>query len=177
MHTPQSRVSAEAIEVAARLKKLVAFIDGPGFSALSAAHRDLLVLQRGAMDNLLKILSMRITAFKAEGTQPDETSTAAPVTHDPAKVIEPTVGRKVWYWPSDSDVQADGMTTMPGDPADATIIAVHGTRCVNLYVIDAMGQVYVKPSCLLIQPGDETPPAGGFAAWMPYQVGQASKAR
>ena len=40
MHTPQSRVSAEAIEVAARLKKLVAFIDGPGFSALSAAHRD-----------------------------------------------------------------------------------------------------------------------------------------
>lgn len=76
MHTPQSRVSAEAIEVAARLKKLVAFIDGPGFSVLSAAHRDLLVLQRGAMDNLLKILSVRIIAFKADGTQPGQASKA-----------------------------------------------------------------------------------------------------
>ena len=70
MHTPQSRVSAEAIEVAARLKKLVAFIDGPGFSALSAAHRDLLVLQRGAMDNLLKILSMRTPLSRPRAPRP-----------------------------------------------------------------------------------------------------------
>lgn len=176
MNTPHSRLIAEALELDIRLNKLKAFIDSPGFEALSPIHRDLLVMQRGAMDGLLSILHVRSKVFKAEEER--SRNAAGQARHgDPARVIVPTVGRKVWYWPSDLDVRVHGMATMPGDPVDATIIAVSGLRCVNLHVIDAVGGAHARPSCALSQPGDSPPEDGGFAAWMPYQVGQATKAR
>lgn len=78
-------------------------------------------------------------------------------------MIVPTIGRKVWYFSS------------PGTPEqDATVIDVHGDRCVSLFVINRGGTTSVQRSVILVQEGDLTP-AHSHATWMPYQVGQAKK--
>lgn len=108
-------------------------------------------------------------------------------TNTPHTVIKPTVGRKVWYRPQKTDVMgALPMNVMgphnepaAGQPLDATVIAVHGDRMINVLVTDAAGRQYPVLSCTLLQPGDE--PArdhegkliGRYCEWMPYQVGQA----
>ena len=99
-----------------------------------------------------------------------------------SKVITPTVGRKVWYWPSASDKTGPmSMTQQTGRPLDATVIAVHGDRMVNVLVTDVMGRQYPVLSCDLVQPG-ESPRAneegqiyGRYVEWMPYQQTQAAK--
>lgn len=100
--------------------------------------------------------------------------------------IIPTVGRKVWFNPSSLDLrpfpgssdslgQRPAMTRRVADqPFDATILAVFGVNCVNLQVIDHVGVAHFVSSVYLLQPGEERP-SGGFAEWMPYQVGQAAK--
>lgn len=106
-----------------------------------------------------------------------------------SKVITPTVGRKVWYRPSKSDliglgamvcsVNADKPTE--GQPLDATVLAVWGDRCVNVQVLDIMGKPFTKTSVSLLQPGDQPPvdfegkAVGGYVEWMPYQQTQAAK--
>lgn len=88
-------------------------------------------------------------------------------------MITPTVGRKVWYRPSDADKSAHGMATVGPQPLDATIIAVWNDACVNLSVIDANGRQHTRLSAILWQDGDM--PTGAYAEWMPYQVKQADK--
>lgn len=95
-------------------------------------------------------------------------------------MIAPTVGRKVWYRPTEFDKSGPGAMRVVGiQPLDATVIAVWSDRAVNLLVIDAAGTPFPKMSVTLLQEGD-TPPAvaggGGYAEWMPYQTGQAKKA-
>lgn len=91
-------------------------------------------------------------------------------------MIIPTVGRKVWYWPRDTD----GMVNIDEDPHDATIVGVLSNTCVNLACHDAEGRHYVVRSVLLWQDTEglhlELRPSEGFAEWMPYQTGQAAKA-
>lgn len=102
-------------------------------------------------------------------------------------LIKPTVGRKVWYWPSHFDKQGPGaMCSVHGQPLDATVLAVWSDRCVNLLVVDISGKTFGKASATLIQ-GDDlhpkqgspdnegNPTPGGYAQWMPYQLGQAYK--
>lgn len=111
-------------------------------------------------------------------------ATVAPV------IITPTVGRRVWYWPSAHErvyasvmVNADlvnGLTRMgvldSAQPFDAGIVFVHNHRCVNLSVTDHEGRVHARTSVPLLQDGDSLPPTGAaYAQWMPYQVGQAKK--
>jgi hypothetical protein len=77
-------------------------------------------------------------------------------------MIKPTIGRKVWFF------------SAPGAPEqDATVIDVHGDRCVNLFVVSRIGDTSAHRSVLLVQEGDALPTAGSYATWMPYQVGQA----
>lgn len=106
-------------------------------------------------------------------------------------MISPTVGRKVWYRPQKSDVTGPlPMSVMApynepaaGQPLDATVIAVHGDRMVNVLVTDAAGRQYPVLSCTLLQPGDE--PAhdhegkliGRYCEWVPYQQTQAAKSQ
>ena len=79
-------------------------------------------------------------------------------------MIKPTIGRKVWFFDA------------PGTPEqDATVIDVHGDRCVSLFVINRGGTTSNQRSVILVQEGDAIP-AGSHATWMPYQVGQAAKA-
>lgn len=78
-------------------------------------------------------------------------------------MIVPTIGRKVWYFGG------------RGEPEqDATVIDVHGTRCVTLFVINREGTTSTQRSVILVQEGDPIP-IGACATWMPYQIGQAAK--
>lgn len=95
-------------------------------------------------------------------------------------MIKPTIGRRVWFWPSSSYVDRNRSVTMlRGDqPFDAGIVYVHHDRMVNLLVTDHVGHVFVVRSVPLLQAGD---PSDGksydfYCEWMPYQQGQAAKA-
>jgi len=91
-------------------------------------------------------------------------------------MMEPTVGRKVWYRPFKNELLSPyGMVTAGDQPLDATIVAVWGPRCVNLFVIDASGKAFACTSRTLLQDDDPAPKDGGYAEWMPFQKGQAAK--
>lgn len=83
-----------------------------------------------------------------------------------ATKIKPTVGRVVHYHESPGD---------PGKEQAALIAYVHSDNCINLAVFDVNGLNYSRTSVPLVQDGEPIPTAGGFATWMPYQVGQAAK--
>ncbi len=85
-----------------------------------------------------------------------------------SNVIKPTVGRVVWIFrPLD--------TYDPKQPEVGLITYVHGDRCINVIGWGANGAPFSLSSLILVQPEDEKP-EGNFAAWMPYQKGQAAKA-
>lgn len=84
-------------------------------------------------------------------------------------MIQPTVGRVVWFYPSGAK---------PTDqPLAAMIVCVWSDTCVNLAVFDKSGNPMVNPptSVLLIQEGNPVPSGGFYCTWMPYQKGQAQK--
>lgn len=96
-------------------------------------------------------------------------------------MIKPTVGRKVWYRPSATDMasmETANVSNVPNErqPLDATIVAVWGDRCVNLAIFDIYAKVHERRSVTLVQEGDAVNPNGGYAEWMPYQLGQAKSA-
>lgn len=79
-------------------------------------------------------------------------------------MITPTIGRKVWYYDAKDTPEQD-----------ATVIDVHGDRCVSLFVINRGGTTSVRRSVILVQEGDVIP-GGSHCTWMPYQIGAAKKA-
>lgn len=97
-------------------------------------------------------------------------------------MITPTIGRKVWYYPSDADMAGNfGMRRGPEQPLDATIIGVWAERHVNLQVIDLNGRAFFIGSATLVQPDEKAPCMDGrehgYAMWMPFQVHQAGQQR
>lgn len=90
-------------------------------------------------------------------------------------MISPTVGRVVWYRPSDNDTRV-AMAVRPGiQPLAAIVTHVFDDHLVNLVVFDHDGNSYPRTSVHLVQEGEEKPEGISFAQWMPYQVGQAKK--
>lgn len=85
---------------------------------------------------------------------------------DPANIIKPTIGRKVWFW-------RDGIDRTKVQPEDATICYVHGDSLVNLRVTEHNGVSRSEVEVSLRQPGDPEW-SGRFAEWMPFQKGQAA---
>jgi hypothetical protein len=81
-------------------------------------------------------------------------------------VIEPTIGRVVWYWPP---------KVKPSQPMAAIITYVHDTHQVNLVTFRRTGESDARQNVYLLQEGSPTPRDGDYAQWMPYQVGQAKK--
>lgn len=79
-------------------------------------------------------------------------------------MIEPTVGRIVWYRDRRGDVQ----------PCAAIVTWVHSVRRINLAVFEADGLARGEEDVWLAQEGEEIP-QGPYAEWMPYQKGQAAK--
>jgi hypothetical protein len=94
-------------------------------------------------------------------------------------LMPPTVGRKVWYRPSDWDRTGPGaMQVQTGEPLDATIVAVNSDHNVNLVVFDAAGFMHRRLSVTLLHDGPATAQWGkgaAYAEWMPYQRTQAAK--
>lgn len=100
--------------------------------------------------------------------------------------IIPSVGRKVWYRPCENDLKGPVPMAVLGSiaadtaqPLDATIVAVHSDRMVNVLVKDAYGRQFPVLSVTLLQPGDcpavdgKGRPCGRYVEWMPFQVSQA----
>lgn len=95
-------------------------------------------------------------------------------------MITPTIGRRVWFWPSKYDATVSGMTVNradPPQPLDAGVCFVWNERMVNLTVADHCGAMHARTSVPLLQDDDAVPHEGvGYATWMPYQTGQAKAA-
>lgn len=82
-------------------------------------------------------------------------------------VIEPTVGRVVWFWPDGEEAFRQ--------PLAATVAHVHGPRMINIGYLSANGIPQGgQTSVVLVQEGD-TKPERNYCTWMPYQTGQAKK--
>lgn len=89
-------------------------------------------------------------------------------------MIQPTMGRIVWYHPAAGDT---GLAVNDETQPLAAIVAyVWHSRMVNLTVCDHNGQAQSRTSVVLLQDGD--PAVGGgmsYCEWMPFQKGQAAK--
>lgn len=90
-------------------------------------------------------------------------------------IMSPTVGRIVWYHPSDSERSEPGGRKDPGSqPLAAMVAYVHGYTIVNLTISDTCGGTYGATSVTLKQDGHPAPnPAYGYCEWMPFQRGKA----
>ncbi len=84
-------------------------------------------------------------------------------------MIQPTVGRRVWYWPKKHEkIIADH-----DQPFDAGIVHVNKDGTVNLDVKNEYGYPLTgKHHIVLAKKTELAEP--GQASWMPYQVGQAN---
>lgn len=86
-------------------------------------------------------------------------------------MIPPTIGRVVWYIPSEHDLDSIGRMRRLGDqPFDAHVVHVWSETCVNLVVFDHEGTMFKRTSVPINIEG-----ASPRAEWMPYQQGQAAK--
>lgn len=101
-------------------------------------------------------------------------------------VINPTVGRVVWYFPAEGEtfnpfdgrsiVSQQRLAFMGAQPMAAQVVYVHNERMVNLLVTDHLGVQHARASVRLVQEGDAYVTAEAHAEWMPYQQGQARAA-
>ena len=109
------------------------------------------------------------TFSKAWKAAQKETAAKNEVNH---KLIEPTVGRILWYWNSPDQAQDPAY-----EPMAAMIVHVHSWHKVNLITWDNFGNSTTRENCRLMQEGavQSFPTLHGFCEWMPYQVGQAAK--
>ena len=95
-------------------------------------------------------------------------------------VIEPTIGRRVHFYPNGAQLHSTPYELKSADgtpqPMDAGVVYVWNDRMVNLHVSDHIGQVHAVTSVTLRQPDDAAPANGvPFCEWMPYQVSAATK--
>lgn len=91
-------------------------------------------------------------------------------------MITPTVGRQVWFWPSEDLVAEMKPAYDRTQPMAATVTWVWDERRVNLSVLDQNAKQYPMIGVTLLQEGDVIDPRETYAEWMPYQKGQAAKA-
>lgn len=84
-------------------------------------------------------------------------------------MIAPTVGRVVWLY------GASGTNIDYNQPFAATVAYVHDDRMINVGYLDHIGGPHQAQDVMLLQDDDAKPEGEPFAAWMPYQKGQAAK--
>ena len=95
------------------------------------------------------------------------------------KIITPTIGRRLHYWPSPGDLVGANEPPMqslnPAVPMDAGVVFVYSDRMVNLIVTDHRGQTFSRMSVALVQEGDVYVTEAARCEWMDYQRSQAEK--
>jgi hypothetical protein len=91
-------------------------------------------------------------------------------------MIEPTIGRVVWFWPpKDRETRVPRFSILDVEkPCSAQIAFVHFSGLLNLVVADHAGQSWGFERVELYQ-GEGERPFERFCEWMPYQKGQAAK--
>lgn len=85
-------------------------------------------------------------------------------------MIVPTIGRNVWYFPSEEDLKKAGMVKRGDQAFDAHVVYVWSDTCVNLKVFDHDGTDFERTSVPINVEG-----ASPHAEWMPWQLEQAAK--
>lgn len=94
-----------------------------------------------------------------------------------ARVIMPTIGRVLLYYPCYAEHVPCGTDPETGEksPVPVQVCAVHSDRMVNVGGFDANGVPFGRTFVQLVQPDDDDPDgAVGYCRWMPFQIGQAS---
>lgn len=86
-------------------------------------------------------------------------------------LIKPTVGRVVLFYPGKGDEHFEDQGS---GPFAATVCAVHSDFLINVVAFNEFGESEGRLTVTLVQDDDPTP-AGAYATWMPYQIGQAKK--
>lgn len=93
-------------------------------------------------------------------------------------IITPTIGRRVWYWPTQAELEARSNPPVaqisPEQPFDAGVVFVHDDRLVNLVVTDHAGNVHKREAVQLVQDGDCYATDDARCEWMPYQKAKAA---
>lgn len=98
-----------------------------------------------------------------------------------AAIIKPTIGRRVWYWPSPAELDKTATGNFfphvndDFQALDAGIVYVWNDRLVNLVVTDHQGCSQARTSVRLLQEGESAADGEAYAQWMPYQQGQTTK--
>lgn len=103
--------------------------------------------------------------------------------------IKPTVGRKIYFQPSDDQHSPTGgliaqhsqnLAVQDRQPLDATINYVHSDTMIDITFNDHRGNRHFLTSVPLVPvdgifliDGSGEVMGGGYAYWMPYQAGQA----
>ena len=91
--------------------------------------------------------------------------------------MTPTIGRRVWYWPSEEDFKLGRFSADPKQPFDAGVIFVHlpDAEKVNLQVTDHNGCTFAVAHVWLDTLPEDGVGAPGTATWMPYQTQKAKE--
>lgn len=81
----------------------------------------------------------------------------------------------LWYWPVTGEgAGAEGLKRFDeAQPLPGLVVHVWSDTRVNLTVFDALGMAVCIATDIL-QDGQERPPNGGFAEWIPINVRQTS---
>lgn len=86
-------------------------------------------------------------------------------------MIQPTVGRIVWYQPNPS---VDGVAPIFSElPYAALVVGVKDLNTINIVAFSHEGLPLARRDAYLVQ--DDEPVEAGMCVWMPYQKGQAAK--
>lgn len=85
--------------------------------------------------------------------------------------MTPTVGRRVWYWPTVSDLwEYAPLYKESGQPWDAGILFVHpGGDSINALVTEYDG---TQRTLMGVELVDDSSMVPGACCWMPYQTKQ-----
>ena len=88
----------------------------------------------------------------------------------------PTIGRVVYYRPSQLEVSTQRITQIdPTEPFRADVVFVNSDAAtVNLVVHDHLGERLLREDIDFYETQQDT--GAAHAHWMPYQVAQAAKA-
>ena len=57
-------------------------------------------------------------------------------------MITPTIGRKIWFWPNQTNMFSCSVLDAT-QAFDATIVFVHGANRINIQTVDHVGTTYV----------------------------------